>query len=222
MPISLQANPERDANGGSARVASNSTLSASVMPACIAACAKQAPGIRFMLFDRRIQEDVLNSVRRGEVDFGMVIDPSPADDLHCETILSDTLVLVTPPDHRFARQENVRWAALSGARLVLLDHASGSRRLIDEALARYGAACKVMQEVGYPTTVFSMVEAGIGISIMPALSLPPAGSSTLAASLLIPSVRPAVTMIRRRNWPLSPPAERVWALVRQTVAGESL
>jgi DNA-binding transcriptional LysR family regulator len=205
------------ARGGKVRVASSPTLSANLMPGCIASCAVQAPGIQFLLLDR-IQQDVLDSVRSGEVDFGVVIEPSEADDLHCEAILDDPFVLVVPPAHRLARKAPVRWAALDGESLVLLDHASGSRRLIDQALERHGAHCEVKQQLGHPTTVFRMVEAGIGISVMPELSLPPEGLPQLVVRPLAPRVQRAIMLIRRRNRALSPLAERVWGIVRETAA----
>lgn len=115
---------------GKVRVASSPTLSAHLMPRCIARCREQAPGIELLLLDR-IQSDVLQSVRSGEVDFGVVIDPQGRDDLHCETILSEPFCLVCPATHRLARKRQVAWSDLAGQPLVLLDHASGSRRLID-------------------------------------------------------------------------------------------
>ncbi|QNK73796.1 LysR family transcriptional regulator [Variovorax sp. PAMC28562] len=205
-----------NASGGKVRVASSPTLSANLMPACIAACATAAPGIHFMLLDR-IQQDVLDSVRSGEVDFGVVIEPSATDDLHCQNMLSDPFVIVTLPGHPFAQKKSVRWSALDGAELVLLDHASGSRRLIDDALQKHGASCRVTQQLGHPTTVFRMVEAGIGISVMPALSLPPGGLGDLVVRPLTPRVQRTIMLIRRRNRALSPVAERVWKLVRETV-----
>jgi DNA-binding transcriptional LysR family regulator len=205
------------ARGGKVRVASSPTLSANLMPGCIATCAVQAPGIQFLLLDR-IQQDVLDSVRSGEVDFGVVIEPSEAEDLHCEAILDDPFVLVVPPAHRLAQKASVRWTALDGESLVLLDHASGSRRLIDQALERHGAHCEVKQQLGHPTTVFRMVEAGIGISVMPELSLPPEGLPQLVVRPLVPRVQRAIMLIRRRNRALSPLAERVWGIVRETAA----
>jgi len=205
------------ARGGKVRVASSPTLSANLMPGCIATCAVQAPGIQFLLLDR-IQQDVLDSVRSGEVDFGVVIEPSEADDLHCEAILDDPFVIVVPPAHRLAQKTSVRWTALDGESLVLLDHASGSRRLIDQALERHGAHCEVKQQLGHPTTVFRMVEAGIGISVMPELSLPPEGLPQLVVRPLVPRVQRAIMLIRRRNRALSPLAQRVWGIVRETAA----
>ncbi|RYF33206.1 MAG: LysR family transcriptional regulator, partial [Comamonadaceae bacterium] len=99
-----------------------------------------------------------------------------------------------------------------------LDHSSGSRRLIDDALALHGVVSKVRQQLGHPTTVFRMVEAGIGISVMPALAVPAAGLRSLAAIALVPEVQRSIMLVRRRNRALSPLAERVWALVRETAA----
>jgi DNA-binding transcriptional LysR family regulator len=206
-----------NARRGKVRVASSPTLSANLMPACIAACAQREPAIQLVLLDR-IQQDVLDSVRAGEVDFGLVIEPSATEDLHCETVCTDPFVLVLPRGHRLAAHKSIRWSALDGEALVLLDHSSGSRRLIDLALARHGAHCTVNQQLGHPTTVFRMVEAGIGISVMPALALPPEGLPNLEVRPLLPRVERDIMLVHRRNRAPSPLAQRVWALVRETVA----
>jgi len=208
------------ARRGKVRVASSPTLSANLMPACIAECARRDPQIEFVLLDR-IQQDALDSVRAGEVDFGVVVEPPAADDLHCEAILDDPFCLVLPPGHRLAARESVRWSALDGEALVLLDHASGSRRLIDEGLARHGAHCEVRQQVGHPTTAFRMVEQGIGISVMPALALPPSGLLALRVLPLLPKVKRSIMLVHRRNRAPSPLAQRVWALIREQAARRS-
>ena len=109
---------------------------------------------------------------------------SAADDLQSETILVDPFVLVVAPDHAWARRRGVRWQELADRPLVLLDHSSGSRRLIDDALRAHGVVPRVAQQLGHPTTVFRMIEAGIGIGVMPALAAPPRGlaSSTPTGS----------------------------------------
>ena len=205
-----------DADGGKVRVASSPTLSAYLMPACIAACARAAPRVRFVLSDR-IQQDVLASVRGGEMDFGVVVEPSAVDDLHCEAVLTEPFVLVTPATHRFARAAHVRWKSLDGESLVLLDGSSGSRRYIDDALAQHGAACKIEQELSHPTTVFQMVEAGIGLTVMPRLAVPPGGLHGLVMKPLLPRLERTVMLVRRHDRALSPVAERVWRIVSATV-----
>jgi DNA-binding transcriptional LysR family regulator len=161
----------------------------------------------------RVQQDALDSVRGGEVDFGVVIEPSSCDDLTVETVLSEPFVLVVPKGDALARRRSVPWPALQGRSLVLLDHSSGSRRLIDQALLEHGVQATVAQQLGHPTTVFRMVEAGIGISVMPLLAVPPDGLGALVALPLLPRVERRVMLVHRRNRAPSPLAQRVWRLV---------
>lgn len=113
---------------GRVKVASSPTLSAHLLPQCIARGKQQMPDVNIQLLDR-IQSDVLLSVRSGEVDFGVVIDPSEKQDLDAQTIVAEPFCLVCLSSHRLARKKEVHWSDLAGESLVLLDHASGSRRL---------------------------------------------------------------------------------------------
>jgi DNA-binding transcriptional LysR family regulator len=198
---------------GRVRVASSPTLSANLLPDCIARCQRELPGAQVVLLDR-IQNDVLASVLSGEVDFGVVIDPSDREALHCEPVYSEPFCLACPPAHRLARRRQVRWTDLAGEPLVLLDHASGSRRLIDRALAAQGVHTQVAQEVGHPTTIFRMLDAGLGVSVVPTLALPPEGLPHLAVRPLLPRVDRDIVLVHRRNRALAPLAQRVWDLVR--------
>lgn len=202
---------------GTVRVGSSPTLSANLMPQCIAACAGRLADIQLQLLDR-IQQDVLGSVRAGEVDFAVVIEPPDAGDLALEVIQRDPFVLVCPAAHALAARREVHWKDLQPWPLVLLDHASGSRRLIDQSLAQYGAAPRVAQELGHPTTVFRMVAAGIGVSVLPGLALPSADLSALAVRPLVPRVERRIMLARRRHRALAPRAQQVWRLVRETAA----
>lgn len=62
---------------GTVRVATSQTISAHLMPQCIAAGEREYPEIRIMLRDQA-QQQVLHSVRNAEVDFGIVVDPVQA------------------------------------------------------------------------------------------------------------------------------------------------
>ena len=202
---------------GRVRVASSPTLSANLMPECIAQCQQRLPGLELVLLDR-IQSAVLASVLSGEVDFGVVIDPGEREALECETILTEPFCLACPPDHRLARKRQVHWADLAGESLVLLDHASGSRRLIDRALADHAVQCTVAQEVGHTTTIFRMLDAGLGISVIPTLALPPEGLARLVVRPLVPRVDRDIVLVHRRNRALPPVAQAAWDLVRAVAA----
>ncbi|HAT2867874.1 TPA: LysR family transcriptional regulator [Serratia marcescens] len=202
---------------GTVRVATSQTISAHLMPQCIAAGERQYPEIRIMLRDQA-QQQVLHSVRNAEVDFGIVVDPVQAVDLECEAVLHEPFLLLCRDDHPFAAQQAVHWSALNGCRLVLQDYASGSRPLIDSALRQQGVEAQVVQEIGHPATLFPMVAEGIGISIFPALALPLPEGGRLRVRRLVPEINRALMLVRRKNRSLTPAAEAIWQVARQQAA----
>jgi DNA-binding transcriptional LysR family regulator len=195
-------------------VAASPTVACRLMPQVVAECGRQYPYVTLGLRDD-VQSDVVRKIRSGEVDFGVIIGPFAAEDLENETLTTDSFCVVVRGDHAFARREQVAWNELDGEQLVMLDYASGSRPLIDNVMSEQGVHARVVQELGHPATVFGLVEAGVGISVLPWLALPvPAGSSLLARPL-VPRAERTVELVRRRDRSLSPAAEAVWALIRQ-------
>jgi len=201
---------ESERKRGKVHVASVPTLSAGLMPQCIADCAARYPELTIQLHDQA-QTLVLDSVRGGEVDFGVAIDPPLTGEFDIELLLRDPFVLVCRPDHPLAKLDRVPWRKLQGQALILLDYSSGSRRLIDRALASRNIEANIVQQTGHTLTTFRMVEAGLGISVSPALSPPP---PTLVTRPLTPQESRDVVLIKRRQRSLSPLAMLVWERLR--------
>ncbi|RBQ35974.1 LysR family transcriptional regulator [Rahnella aquatilis] len=201
-------------HNGRVRIASSQTISAQLMPQCIASGALQYPDIRVLLRDQA-QQLVLNSVRNAEVDFGIVIDPGENTDLNCEPILHEPFLMMCREDHALAALPVVKWQALNGQKLVLQDYASGSRILIDGALKTQKVKAEIVQEIGHPATLFPMVEAGIGISVIPALALPGPEGSKLVVKSLVPEINRVLMLVKRKNRSLSPAAQAIWQVVKE-------
>lgn len=212
--ILAHARDQGQARRGVVHVAAGPTPSAELMPACIAACSRDWPQVAIHLRDLT-QDRVLDSVRRGEVDFGLAIDPPDAHRYTCETIMHDAFVLACPTHHPLTRLKRVAWEKLADEPLVLLDHTSGSRRLIDEVFREYDIVPRVVQQTRHTHTAYRMLEAGLGISVMPGLALP--DSPALVTRPLMPRVRRAITLVRHRHRSLTPAAELVWEAL-QTIA----
>ena len=195
-------------------VAASPTVACRLMPQIVAECGRQFPYVTLGLRDD-VQSDVVRKVRSGEVDFGVIIGPFADDEMEAEVLTSDSFCVVVRTDHPLAGRERAAWKDLDGEALVMLDHASGSRPLIDAVLSEQGVHARIVQELGHPATVYGLVEAGVGISVLPWLALPlPAGSSLVARPLL-PRAERTVELVRRRDRSLSPAAEAVWGLIRQ-------
>lgn len=197
---------------GTVRVAASQTISAHLIPQCIAESNHRYPEINFVLHDRP-QQWVLESIRQGDVDFGIVIDPGPVTDLECEVVLSEPFLLLCREDDPLASLPQVTWQALDGANLVLQDYASGSRPLIDAALVSQRINATIVQEIGHPATLFPMVEAGIGISVLPALALPLPQGGCLTVRRFTPCIERKLMLVRRKNRSLSGAAHALWEVV---------
>ncbi|MGF6633756.1 LysR substrate-binding domain-containing protein [Paraburkholderia sp. MM6662-R1] len=198
-------------------VAASPTVACRLMPRVVASCGQQFPYVTLGLRDD-VQSDVVRKVKSGEVDFGVIIGPFSDDDLLSETLMTDSFCIVSRDDHRLAARKQVTWKDLDGEQLVMLDYASGSRPLIDAVMQAQGVNATVVQELGHSATVFGLVEAGVGISVLPWLALPlPAGASLIARPL-VPRAERLVELVRRRDRSLSPAAEAVWNLIRQLPA----
>ncbi|MCX4156789.1 MULTISPECIES: LysR family transcriptional regulator [Paraburkholderia] len=198
-------------------VAASPTIACRLMPGIVALCGRQFPYITLGLRDD-VQSDVVRKVKSGEVDFGVIIGPFSADDLLSESLMTDSFCVVSREDHPLAAHKQVAWTDLEGQQLVMLDYASGSRPIIDAVMQEYGVSATVVQELGHSATVFGLVEAGVGVSVLPWLALPlPAGAS-LVARPLVPRAERTVELVRRRDRSLSPAAEAVWSLIRQLPA----
>jgi len=202
---------------GTVRVAASQTISAHLMPQCLAAGQLNYPEIRVMLRDRP-QQWVLQSIRNAEVDFGIVVGPLHSDDLECEAILDEPFLLLCRMDDPLAQQQTIHWHMLNQRTLVLQDYASGSRVLIDEALHQQQVQADIAQEIGHPATLYPMVEAGIGISILPALALPLPQGRPLMVRRMVPEINRTIMLVRRKNRSLTPAAEAIWQEVRQQAA----
>ncbi|MEN4927668.1 LysR family transcriptional regulator [Erwinia billingiae] len=199
---------------GTVRVAASQTIAAHLMPQCLAASTEHFPDIKVMLRDRP-QQWVLQSIRNAEVDFGIVVGPLPEEDFETEAILDEPFLLLCRKDDPLAAQQTIHWQMLNQRQLVLQDYASGSRVLIDEALRVQQVQAKIVQEIGHPATLYPMVEAGIGISILPALALPLPEGRPLLVRRMVPEINRTIVLVRRKNRSLTPAAEAIWQEVRQ-------
>ncbi|PYE22437.1 LysR family transcriptional regulator [Paraburkholderia silvatlantica] len=195
-------------------VAASPTVACRLMPQVVAACGRQFPYITLGLRDD-VQSDVVRKIRSGEVDFGVIIGPFTGEDLETQCLTTDSFCVVVRGDHALALSQEVSWKDLDGERLVMLDYASGSRPLIDAVMSEQGVRARVVQELGHPATVFGLVEAGVGISVLPWLALPVPAGAPLLARPLVPRAERTVELVRRRDRSLSPAAEAVWSLIRQ-------
>jgi DNA-binding transcriptional LysR family regulator len=178
------------------------------LPSVIARFNEQYPNIRFRILDLSANEG-LESVARGEVEFGINLLGASDPELTFEPLIEDPFVLACRRDHPLAQRRSLSWSDREGQPLVAVSRTSGNRILLDAALVRTGVSLSWSYEVTHLSTSLGLVEAGLGISVLPQLATPQAEHPIIVTRPIgNPEVSRTIGVVRRRGGRLAPAAER--------------
>jgi DNA-binding transcriptional LysR family regulator len=120
-------------------------------------------------------------------------------------------------DHPLANFETIEWNQLEAYPLVVVDRSSGNRTLLDGALARHNLKLNWFYEVTHLNTSLGLVEAGLGISVLPRLATPQDEHPFLITRPIVnPVVSRTIGIVQRRGSALSPAAEKFVRLLLET------
>lgn len=158
---------------------------------------------------------VLAAVARGEADFGLNYIGTQEPDLDFEPILKERFVLACRRDHPLARRKKVTWTELDHFDYMTVTKASGNRMVLDQALVDGPVRPRWFCEVHHVLTLVALVEAGLGIAVVPRLAMPPADHPLLVSVALVsPSVHRTIGLVRARARQLPPAAQHLHDMIR--------
>src|SRR6185436_15088445 len=164
----LRARP--DVVAGTVRVATVYSVGLHTLPPTIKRCLTRHPSVNVRLSYRRTNE-VYAACLDGDVDFGIVALPTRRPELEIVSLGHDELVVVAPPGHAIARRGRCSLAALDGQPFIGFDRDIPTRRLVDRLLRRHGVRVSYVMELDNIETIKRSVEAGLGLSLLPAPTL---------------------------------------------------
>jgi DNA-binding transcriptional LysR family regulator len=119
------------------RVAASLTVAEHLLPGWLVAVGRAHPGMAVQVVAAN-STVVLEQVRTGTVDLGLIETPDVPGDLSTRTIGHDELAVVVAPDHRWARRRRIRPDELASTPLLLREEGSGTRRALEVALGAVG------------------------------------------------------------------------------------
>jgi DNA-binding transcriptional LysR family regulator len=164
----LRARP--DVVAGTVRVATVYSVGLHTLPPAIKRCLAEYPEVNVRLSYRRTNEVVAGCLD-GEVDFGIVAAPARRPGLEIVPLGSDELVIAAPPSHPIARRARPSLSALDGQPFIGFDRDIPTRRLVDAILRRHRVRVTYAMELDNIETIKRSVEAGLGLSLLPAPTL---------------------------------------------------
>jgi DNA-binding transcriptional LysR family regulator len=201
---------------GSVRVATVYSVGLHTLPPVIKEFLRAHRAVRVRLEYRRT-DHIYSACLSGELDFGIVALPARRPQLTVVPLFEDELVLVLPPDHRLAGQRRPSLRALEGEPFVAFDRDIPTRRFIDRLLRQQGTSVQVAMELDNIETIKRSVEAGLGVSILPAPALENEvrTGSLETRPLREGPLRRAIAAIHRRGRELSAPARALLAMLAE-------
>lgn len=152
---------------GLIRIGTISSISCHWLPGLIKHFQELYPKVRFVLHQGDYTS-IPEWVRTGEVDFGFV-NPDAVSGLETQFIKEGELRAVVPADHTLAARPSVTLEELAKEPFLLLEEGNLSEPL--EAFRALGLEPDITLRVHDDYSILSMIETGLGISILPELVL---------------------------------------------------
>jgi DNA-binding transcriptional LysR family regulator len=178
------------------------SLAAGWLPPLLAKFHRQYPGIEIDVADV-LSDACIERVRAGSADFALASTRTATPELHAEEFCRDRFHVVCPRDHALARQRGrIELSDLALYPIVQLARSSSVRQYVEAAI--YPMQLRTMMELDQLSTVAGMVRAGLGITIVPSLTLFHfADPQLVTRPLHAPALVRRVYMVRRADRPLS-------------------
>lgn len=189
---------------GHITVAAPPFLAAAILPGAITKLEAEHPGLQVTIVDTRT-DVILKAVRHGQADYGLGTFAATERDLARTPLARDELMMFCGTGHRLARRRKVAWKDLSGQPLITLTRDSGIRTLVEVGYESAQIPLQPAYEVAQITTALALVQAGHGITVLPAYAQATAPRHDLAtAKLGEPVISRNIELVRADGRSVSP------------------
>lgn len=195
-----------DKRRGLVSIAASPLASATFLPGVIAAFLRIHPYVSVQLQDV-LTEGIVEQVRNGTAELGIGTFQKSVSEVEVVTLFEDRLGVVMPVTGPLASERRLAWKDIAHLPQISLSQSSAFRPLVDNILASLGVVTRPRFEVGYMGTAVALVEAGLGISILPERAASLARSHAACwRPLRNPVVTQPSTLVTRAGRSLSPGA----------------
>lgn len=175
--------------GGTVRVATVYSVGLHELPSKVREFMTKFPSAKIDLEYLRSTR-VVREVLSGNVELGILALPEPKRGLTITQMSENRLVLIAPPDHKFASKAKVKVTDLSGQDFVHFERDVPTRKAMDRIFKENKVEVNKVAEFDNIETIKRAVEVGFGLAIVPA----PAVSEARKAGTL------AVVPLAEKYW----------------------
>lgn len=201
------------------RVAASMTVAEYLFPGWLTRLNTASDGVHVALVMGN-SDQVARWVVAGDADLGFVEGVGVPDGVQSRRLLRDRLTVVVGPRHPWARRRRALTPAeLAAAPLVAREVGSGTRAVLDHALALHGLVADVAVELGSTTLIKSAVAAGSGPAVVSELAIRRESAAGQLVEVSCPDLDTErwIRAIHRRGRRLAGPARELLAVAASGV-----
>jgi DNA-binding transcriptional LysR family regulator len=151
---------------GHIRIFANTTAVTEFLPEVLAGFLAERPGVTVDL-QERLSRDIVRGVLDGAADLGIIAGPVQAPGLQVLHFSTDRLVLAVPLGHALAQHKSVSFADTLAYQHIGLHEGSTLLSFLREQVETLGGSLALRIQVSSFEAICRMVEAGVGIGIIP-------------------------------------------------------
>jgi LysR family transcriptional regulator, hydrogen peroxide-inducible genes activator len=163
------ARSHRDPLAGKLRMAFLPTIGPYLLPRISPKIRKALPRVELRLYEYQTVP-MLEKLRAGEIDVGVLALPVELDGLESRPLYSEPFMVAMPERHRLAKKAAIRVADLENESLLLLEDGHCLREQALEVCSRVGLHEPQDFRATSLETLRQMVATGAGITLMPELA----------------------------------------------------
>jgi DNA-binding transcriptional LysR family regulator len=127
------------------------------------------PGSLFLSAEGGNTEQIVEAVEEKKIELGLIEGPARSRDVKTEAFLDDELVLIVSAAHEWAERKSIPCPEIAAVPLLMRERGSGTRRVVEIALARQGVkanSLRIVMELDSTEAIKSAVEAGLGVGFV--------------------------------------------------------
>jgi len=187
------------------------TTGAYVLPPLLRSFRETHPDLTVRLMEESSPR-LAEALREGRVDLALVDEAGLGSGLRWAPLFTEPLLAAVPRDHPLAGRGAIAAEALAGEPLIVMKSGHGFRTIVLDFLERRGIAPTIVYESSGIETVQALVEAGLGVSLVPRMVRKTPGPVYL--DLLPPTPTRTVSLAAREGGVPSPGAAALEGAVR--------
>ncbi|NWJ48376.1 MAG: LysR family transcriptional regulator [Chloroflexi bacterium] len=145
------------------------TVGVHLLPGLLSTFRAEHPLITFRLFQNSATA-MIDQLERGEIDLCISAPVIEKTQVSWEVLMTEEMYLAVPPGHRLANRPCINLVEVAEDNFISLKHGYGLRDLADNLCREAGFEPKIAFEGEEIGTARSLVAAGLGVALIPALA----------------------------------------------------